>query len=273
MTDRVRVGITLPSFVRDHERAIEIASVAEAHGVDGVFAFDHLFRRSRDGQRRPAHEAIALLGAIAATTSKITIGTLVLRASLRPPASTAVAVATLERLAHGRLVIGIGAGDSESREENESFGIGFGSVDERVAALEATVRAARDQGPPIWVGGLLDQVRDVAAREADGWNAWGIGRATFAEHARALTATAAHHPFECSWSGLVVADESDAAATDRAHDLDAGPDTIVGGPEQVAAAVRELGDMGAAWVILGPVDAADPRTARVVGDAVLPLVR
>src|SRR5204863_4185367 len=102
--------------------------------------FDHLFRTGRDGSRRPAHEAVAMLGAIAAVTETITIGTLVLRASMRPPASTAAAVATVARLAPRRLVVGIGAGDSISRTENETFGLGFGVLPERVALLEATAR-------------------------------------------------------------------------------------------------------------------------------------
>ena len=100
------------------------------------------------------------------------------RASLRPPASTAAIVSTVARhRAPGRVVIGVGAGDSESREENETFGLGFDSMDERVAELRAhDVAPTRDHGAPVWVGGIARTVRAVAAREADGWNAWGLDR-------------------------------------------------------------------------------------------------
>lgn len=270
MSERVRIGLTLPSFVQDPEVALTIARTAEDSGVDGVFVYDHVFRRARDGERRPALEAVALLGAVAAATTRLTVGTLVLRASMRPPASTAAAVSTAARLAPGRLIVGVGAGDSESREENESFGLGFGSVHERVAELEETIRAARDRGAPVWVGGLAATVRAVAAREADGWNAWGIDAARFGAWAGAMRSTAARAPFACTWGGLAVLDESDAAASDRATRLGASSDTIVGGPETVAAAISALADAGAEWVILGAVDASDARTARLLGDAVAP---
>ena len=270
MTRRVRVGITLPSFVRDPETALAVARVADTTGVDGVFVYDHLFRLSRDGERRPALEAAALLGAVAAATTRVTIGTLVLRSSLRPSASSAVLVDTIARLAPGRVVMGIGAGDSESKEENESFGLGFGSMDARVNTLADTARTVRDRGAPIWVGGLAAAVREVAAREADGWNVWGLSPHRFATRAAQVSADAVRDPFECSWSGLVVLDETDAAATERARAQVAGPGTLVGGPRTIAAAFDELGAAGAAWVIVGAVDASDSRTVRLLGDVVLP---
>ncbi|MSO78407.1 MAG: LLM class flavin-dependent oxidoreductase [Acidimicrobiia bacterium] len=272
MSGRMRIGLTLPSFVQDPEIALSAARIAEECGIDGVFVYDHVFRRGRDGERRPAIEAISLLGAIAEATTQVSIGTLVLRASLRPAASTAAAVATAARIAPGRVIAGVGAGDSESREENESFGLGFGSVSERVMELEETVRVVRDQGAPVWVGGLAPSVRGLAAREADGWNAWGVGPATFLEWARAMRPEAVRSPFECTWSGLVVLDETDAAATERAAQMHASSDTIVGNPATVAGALAELADGGADWAILGAVDAADPRTVRLLGESVMPLL-
>ncbi len=268
----MRVGLTLPSFVQDVDIVMNVARIAEECGVDGVFVYDHVFRRGRDGERRPALEAVALLGAVAEETARVSIGTLVLRASMRPPASTAAAVSTCARLAPGRVIAGIGAGDSESREENESFGLGFGTVGERVRELEETVRTVRDQGAPVWVGGLAATVRGVATREADGWNAWGIDSAQFTKWAREMRPTAVRTPFACTWSGLVVLDETDAAATERAAELEAPSDTIVGGPATVADALAVLGDGGAEWVIVGAIDASNPRTARLLGDAVMPLL-
>ncbi len=272
MSDRMRIGLTLPSFVQDADIALNVARIAEECGVDGVFVYDHVFRRGGHGERRPALEAIALLGAVAQATTGVSIGTCVLRASMRPPASTAAAVSTAARIAPGRVIAGVGAGDSESREENESFGLGFGSVGERVRKLEETVRAVRDRGAPVWVGGLAATVRELAAREADGWNAWGVGPAQFTEWARAMRPTAVRAPFACTWSGLVVLDETDAAASERAAALHVSSDTIVGGPATVADALAVLADDGAEWVILGAVDASDPRTARLLGDAVAPLL-
>jgi alkanesulfonate monooxygenase SsuD/methylene tetrahydromethanopterin reductase-like flavin-dependent oxidoreductase (luciferase family) len=272
MRERMRVGLTLPSFVRDPEKVQSVARTAEESGVDGVFVYDHVFRRSRDGERRPALEAVALLGALAEATSRVVIGALVLRASMRPPASTAAAVGTAARLAPGRVIAGVGAGDSESKEENESFGLGFGTIAERVQVLEETVRAVRDQGAPVWVGGIAPSVREVAAREADGWNAWGISPSLFMTWANEMRPAAVRRPFACTWSGLVVLDETDDAARARAAELGVPKDTIIGSPATVADQLRVLADDGAEWAIVGAVDASDPRTARLLGEAVIPLL-
>ena len=80
-----------------------------------------------------------------------------------------------------RLLVAIGAGDEQSREENETFGLDFGTVAERVAALRDAVDATRDRGYPVWVGGTDPAVREVAAAHADGWNRWGSGVERFRE--------------------------------------------------------------------------------------------
>jgi len=268
----VRVGLTLPSFVDDPAVPIAIARDAEAAGVDGVFVFDHLFRRSGDGGRLPALDAIALLGAIASATTRIHIGALVFRASLRPPASLATAVATLERLAPGRVICAIGAGDSESREENETFGVGFGTLADRVAQLEATARAVCDAGAPVWIGGHAAPVRAVAAAAADGWNSWGSKIDWFRSNAVEVRAAAARESFVCSWGGLAVLDTDDARANAKAERLGARPDTLVGGPDTMASALRDFAAAGAEWVIVGPVDSRDPENASVLGEQVKPLL-
>ena len=66
----VRVGLTLPSFVEDPEIPIAVARAAEDAGLDAVFVFDHLWRGDPPN-RRPALECFALLGAVAAETTRI----------------------------------------------------------------------------------------------------------------------------------------------------------------------------------------------------------
>ena len=95
----VKLGITLPSFRDDPTRALEIAAAAEAAGLDGVFLYDHLFRRAPDGSRRPALELLAMMGAVAAETRRVAIGSLVARATLRPPAVLASGFDTALRIA------------------------------------------------------------------------------------------------------------------------------------------------------------------------------
>jgi alkanesulfonate monooxygenase SsuD/methylene tetrahydromethanopterin reductase-like flavin-dependent oxidoreductase (luciferase family) len=269
----IRLGITLPSFRDDAEPAIAVAAAAEAAGLDAAFAYDHLFRRARDGTRRPALELLTLMGAVGAETRRIAVGSLVARAGMRPAAVLANGFDTVARIVGAdRVIAAIGAGDEESREENESFGLAFGSVDDRVAMLRTTVETVRDRGYPVWVGGSHAAVRGVAAAGADGWNRWGAGIERFREQATKVRAAAVREPFTISWGGLIVlgADERDAAA--KADRLAPGPEVIVGGPERVADALREYARAGAQWLIVGPVDSSEPENARILGEAVLPLL-
>lgn len=259
-----RVGLTLPSFVRDPDEVFSIVRAAEAAELDGVFLYDHIFRVAADGSHRPALEMTVLLNAVAAESRHLGIGVLVTRASLRPPALTALTLETANRVSRGRLVAGIGAGDTESEGENEQFGLAFGSIDDRLAELRATVRTARDRGFPVWVGGLHRRVRALAAAEADGWNRWGGTVERFAEQADEVRRVAARTPFTCSWGGLVVLGDDDAHAAAKAHRLGARPGTVVGGVDAVAATFAGYADAGAGWVIAGPVDARDPQNAMLL---------
>jgi alkanesulfonate monooxygenase SsuD/methylene tetrahydromethanopterin reductase-like flavin-dependent oxidoreductase (luciferase family) len=269
----VKLGLTLPSFATDPSGVLAVARAAEAAGLDGVFVFDHLFRTAADGHHRPALEPVALLGALSEATTRIALGTLVARASLRPPASLRGAFDTLERLAPGRLVAGIGAGDSQSANENERFGLPAGQVEDRVAALVDTVMTTRDRGFPVWVGGTSSVVRAVAGRCADGWNEWGTDPDTFRARAQEVRRAAVRTPFACTWGGLVVLAGDDTAATEKAQRFRAHPGAVTGGPERVAAALDGYAAAGADWVILGPVDSSDPQNATRLGEQIAPALR
>ena len=53
---RLHLGLTLPSFRSDPGPVLAVARAAEAAGIDGVFAFDHLFRERGDGGVRAGDE-------------------------------------------------------------------------------------------------------------------------------------------------------------------------------------------------------------------------
>ncbi|MFC7534667.1 glucose-6-phosphate dehydrogenase (coenzyme-F420) [Actinoplanes sp. GCM10030250] len=85
--------------------------LAEELGFDSVFISDHLQPWRHDGGHAPA--ALPWLGALAARTQKVLIGTSVLTPTFRyHPAVVAQAFATLGCLAPGRAVLGVGSGES-----------------------------------------------------------------------------------------------------------------------------------------------------------------
>ncbi len=272
----MKLGLTLPQFRAEPDAMFAVARRADDAGIDGVFVFDHLFRVARDGHRRPALECMSMLGAIAAVTRRVAVGTLVVRATLRPPATTAHGLRSVHRIASDRLIAGLGAGDTHSRAENESFGLPFGSFESRVGTLRLAVEAARGHGFPVWVGGSAVNVGHVAV-ESDGWNVWGVTPDVFAAEAEAvreMLVAVGRDPthFDFTWGGLAVlgADDSDAEA--KARRLDPSPNTLVGGPERIADALRQFAAAGASWGIIGAVDAADSENAAILAEAVLPLL-
>jgi alkanesulfonate monooxygenase SsuD/methylene tetrahydromethanopterin reductase-like flavin-dependent oxidoreductase (luciferase family) len=80
----------------------------EAAGVERVWTYDHLsWRHLRDG---PWLAAVPLLAAVAATTSRLRLGTLVAGPSFRHPVTFAKEVMTLDQISAGRVELGLGSG-------------------------------------------------------------------------------------------------------------------------------------------------------------------
>ncbi|MDQ1475639.1 MAG: hypothetical protein QOE62_868 [Actinomycetota bacterium] len=238
----IQVGLTLPSFVDDPEVPIAVARAAEDADLDGVFVYDHLWRGDHPN-RRPALECFAMLGAIAAETRRVHIGPLVARATLRPAATLANSLATVQRVSGGRLIAAIGAGDSLSRNENEAYGLEFGSMVDRVNALHAAVRAVAKHDYPVWVAGRAAPVRQMVA-VADGWNSWGTDPVRFEREAALVRDVAPHAVL--TWGGL-------------ARPLEEGAD-------ELGARLQLYIDAGATWIIVGPVDSGNPANAAVLGE-------
>jgi alkanesulfonate monooxygenase SsuD/methylene tetrahydromethanopterin reductase-like flavin-dependent oxidoreductase (luciferase family) len=188
---------------------LAMAERAEAAGFDSVWIGDSL-------TARPRHEPLTLLAAVAARTRRVRVGTAVLLPALRHPLGLAQAVATLDRVAEGRLILGVGiAGDSPAiRKEFAAAGVPWerrvGRFVETLAICRAlwsrdgasfsgshfTLRDVtmdpkphRPGGPPIWIGGS----GPTALREAARFEAWfptGPSPAFFAEHLPRIQAAA-----------------------------------------------------------------------------------
>jgi alkanesulfonate monooxygenase SsuD/methylene tetrahydromethanopterin reductase-like flavin-dependent oxidoreductase (luciferase family) len=285
----VRVGLTLPSFQSDPERVLSVARAAEDAGLDGVFLFDHLFRQrgdAADAERRPALELLTMTAAVAAATDQITVGTLVARATLRPPAVLRAAFDTLDRVAPGRVIAGLGGGDGESIAEDSAFGVlpgdpapaGSGTPTDdlgayRLERLEVTVAALAGRTYPVWVAGVSPAAVRIAAERADGWNRWGGGPASFraaVERVTAEVANAGRDPgtFTATWGGLAVLGENRQEAEAKRDRLGGDrPDVVWGDPPRVAESIDAYAAAGADWVILGPIDSANPYNSSVLGDA------
>lgn len=294
-----RVGLILPLFSGDPSKVLDTARAAERLGFDGTFAFDHFFPPGAPADRASL-EVYTTLAGVAAVTTRVTLGTLVTRAVLRPPGLVAKMLATIDLVAGpGRLVVGVGSGDPIDAGEHRAYGFPMQPVTERRAYLEEWVVAVRTilgdrpyeggerlaaapgpllpaprSAPPVWVGGLADDVVRIAARSADGWNGWGTPADAFAAKAALLREEAGRagrtEVPEATWAGIVLVgedrEEAEALAARRAG---RGVDELAwaGPAEELAGFLMDLAAAGATWTILvltGPPDRKDLVAERVL---------
>jgi hypothetical protein len=212
----LKVGVTLPQFVDDPSLALNAAVRAEQLGLDGLFCFDHLWPIGQRG--RPAISMPPLLGAVAAATSTIHIGSLVARIGLVPDAVLIDTFASLEQISGGRLIAGVGTGDSLSRQENDAYGVPFDSAQERRTSMATVARAVRAHGIPVWVGGGRPSTTALALEVGAAVNLWEDSAVRVAELCGA--------GYEVTWGGPL---RGDAAA--------------------MAEQLRRLAAAGATWVV------------------------
>ncbi|MDR9450422.1 MAG: LLM class flavin-dependent oxidoreductase [Acidimicrobiia bacterium] len=261
----VRISVTLPQFRPEADPMLDAARRAEDMGFDGVYVFDHLFPLGSPD--RPIFEGFVALGAVAAVTSTITIGTLVVRAPIRPAWTTAKAAWSAHAISGGRLTLGLGAADSLSRPEFEAYGLSFGSAAERIETVRQTIAALHApelqlpgfSPPKTWIGGRSPAVRAVAAEVADGWNAWGGSVDRLARESAEIREQAGR-PLEVSWGGQVLLAPDGANLAERLADRDDPDQLVAGTPEVVAEHLRALAAAGADELVLSllPSPGLDP---------------
>jgi probable F420-dependent oxidoreductase len=220
---------------------LAMAERAEAAGFDSVWIGDSI-------TARPRHEPLTLMAGIAARTRRVRIGTGVLLPALRNPVVLAHVVGTLDRVAEGRIILGVGiAADTPAiRREFAATGVPW---DRRVGRFLETLEICRALwsrdgvsfagkhftlhdvtvepkphrrgGPPIWIGGSGPTALREAAR-FDAWFPTGPASEAFAEtfpRIQAAARAAGRAPDAVTGAAYVTLalDPDPAAATQRLH--------------------------------------------------------
>lgn len=187
-----RAGVTA-------EEVIASARRAEAAGIDGLFAGDHVtfYGTGNDG--------LINLAAVAAHTERVLLQTSVYLLALRHPTPVALQVALLDQLARGRFILGIGIGGEDpnewwacgvdprtrARRTDEAMQIlrslwtqeetTFEGKYFRLRNVRMQPKPFRDDGVPMWVGGRSDAAVRRAARYGDGYTGIWISPRRFRE--------------------------------------------------------------------------------------------
>ena len=178
---------------------------AEADGYDTTWVFDHFDGTMVHGDR-PMLECFTLLGALAAATTTIGLGTLVANVANRHPAVLAAAASSVQRISGGRFTLGLGAGTAPGSKwsgEHVVRGIPLqAGIDDRHLAVIEQIAAIRDlpEEMNVIVGVNSVRLATVAGTFADGINVR-MSNDRAAEFVKAAREAAANRPFEISgWS-------------------------------------------------------------------------
>lgn len=214
-----QISVQLKTFTddpgHDWDTTLALGAAMDAAGVDRVVVSDHVVFGENPGAysdprlggiaggRQPTGpdgqwlDPLIVLTALAATTSRIRLGTAILLAALRRPVVLAKQLATLDVLSGGRIDLGVGVG--WQREEYEAAGLSF---ERRGRLLDHTLEVCRTLwtrqrssyespelsfdnihqmpkpvqpgGVPIWVSGTVnDAVARRLTRFGCGWIPWG----------------------------------------------------------------------------------------------------
>jgi F420-dependent oxidoreductase-like protein len=114
------------------QRTVQVARQADDLGFESIWLFDH-FHTFPDPTDEITFESFTSLAVLAASTSRVRLGHLVVCAAFRNPALVAKMLSTMDVISGGRMELGIGAG--WKRDEWVAYGYGFPETSERLARL------------------------------------------------------------------------------------------------------------------------------------------
>lgn len=302
-------GLQFPNFsgfAQDDlfEQVAAVSVAADESGFDSIWVMDHFFQLpTLGGPDQPMMEAYTLLGALAARTKQIKLGTLVTGVTYRNPGILAKIVTTLDVISRGRAILGIGGAWYDV--EHQGFGIAFRRDGIRLDMLEEAVQICRAMfsgddvsfegtffhldharnlprpvqpgGPKILIGGGGEKrTLRLVAQYADKCNITG-DVATVARKVEVLhrhCAEVGRDPSEISvtWLTPLILTSSEEN-TAEVHGMLAGsapPEETagftVGQPDQIADLVAGHLEAGVDEVIFGSV-ALDPAAIAALGKA------
>ena len=310
-TDDVAIGVFFPQVGVDFPGLLERALACESGGFHSIWLADHMWAR---GMPDVDHlEIWTALSALAARTTKIRLGSLVLCNSYRNPALVAKMAASLDHVSGGRLELGLGAGWMD--EEYRGYGYNFPAVRIRLEQLEEGVevihrlfaqprstfqgkyyaledapnnpRPVQRPRPPITIGGAGEQrLLRIVAKWADRWNC-PINAAADLPHKldvlRAHCGEVGRDPATITVSEQVSVvwgkDDDDfkrrwgMAKAFLGSFADLDAVAVRGTPEAVAAGLRVKIERGVRLFTIMFGDLAPAETIRLFGEEVIPRLR
>ncbi|MBK6318191.1 MAG: LLM class flavin-dependent oxidoreductase [Dehalococcoidia bacterium] len=301
-------GVTIPQIKRTWEEAKSNSLEFEAMGYDSLWVCDHLY--GPQSPQIPILEAWSLISAVAAVTSKVEIGTLVTPAGMRNAAHLGKVIATIDNIAEGRIIPGLGAGWMP--REFSDFGVPFLPTAARLGQLRETVELLKRMWtepsvtydgkyvkannlvcepkpvriPPILIGGSGEKVTlKLAAQHADIWNHQAARQFELPKKIEVLKQRCAEVGRDFSTLTVsqqclvtIAPDEASAAPMiDTAKKIfgghmgdPTGPLAIAGSPQRVREQIQKHVDLGCTMFLMEFFGRDTREPAKLFAETVLP---
>jgi F420-dependent oxidoreductase-like protein len=298
----IQLGTYAPSTHGNHwDTTLAATRASEQAGLDSVWLADHfMFPDGEQPDREvPVFDCFVALGAMAAHTSRIRIGELVVGIPYRNPVLLAKMLTTLDVIAHGRTIVGIGAAWHEP--EFVAYGWPFPSVRERMEMLEEafqiidrvmTQRPASFGGkhytvagayndpmpvqkprPPIMIGGSGEKVTlRLAAQYADFCNVGGDAAIVahrfdvLRQHCDRVGRPPEAITFCNDASILIASNERELAAKKERH---GDQFNLVGTPDAIIEGLQRYAQAGSQYVTFHMPDADEIEPILLLGETVV----
>lgn len=278
----MKLGIILPEAEYDMGGATArwsdlaaMARLAEDIGFDSVWFVDHLIYRDDMTilDQQGVWECWSVLTALAAITERVELGSLVTPTSFRNPALFAKQVDTVDEIAGGRLIVGLGAGyheaeyrafgyphDHRASRFEEAFTIIRGLLRDGHVDFEGEYYSARDcelrprgprpGGPPLMIGSRGPRMLRITLPYVDIWNAWLSGGRSHPDQAppmRDLVDAACREvgrdPATLQRSVSIMVDQTGTREIGPSMKPD-NADPLTGSPAEIAAGLRAFAAEG-----------------------------
>ena len=305
----IQFGAQVSAYLTSWDDIRAVAQAMDAGRYDSIWFADHFVppNRGKEVEGREAFEAFSLAAAVAATTSTLRIGHLVLGNTYRNPALAAKIAGSIDHISQGRFTLGIGA--SWFRREHAAYGWDFPAMRERQDRFEEACRLLRqlihsahdgaattfsgryyslDDAPlspgsyarpiPILVGGTgprrtlrtLAKYGDIM--NLDGW----AGRGMSVELLKEKVDILHHHcedvgrdPSEIRITALMPCLLTDDASAAKNWEARIGPGTLGGTAEQIVERIGEFIEFGIDEIMFGRRGDNDPEYFQRLDDEVI----
>ena len=301
-------GVTIPQIKRTWAEAKSNAVEFEAMGYDSLWVCDHLY--GPQSPQIPILEAWSLISAVAAVTNRVEIGTLVTPAGMRNAAQLGKVIATIDNIAEGRIIPGLGAGWMP--REFSDFGVPFLPTSQRLIQLRETVELLKRMWtepsvsydgkyvkatnlvcepkpvrvPPILIGGSGEKVTlKLAAQHADIWNHQAARQSELPQKVEVLKQRCAEAGRDMSTLTIsqqclvtIAPDEASAGPmVETAKKIfgghmgdPTGPLAIAGSPQRVREQIQKHIDLGCTMFLIEFFGRDTREPAQLFAETVLP---